>query len=88
MVGAMNKLLKETLKEYNKHIKKFNSIHIKYQLSMYYDFNPDNQEGLHIYLYDLNGNKIYEWFIYADALDRYEPEKIIFNLIEKGYIQE
>lgn len=84
----MNKLLRDTLKEYNNHIKKFNSIHMKYRLSMYYDFNPDHPEGLHIYLNDINDNKIYEWFIYADALDHYEPEKVIFNLIEKGYIQE
>lgn len=82
----MNNSLKNTLKEFNKQIKLFNKkYNKKYELYMYYDFNPENEEGLWIYLYDYKGDKIFTWKILE--VIKYEPKKVIFDLIEKGYIR-
>ena len=83
----MNKLLKDTLKEFNKQIKLFNKkYNKKYELSMYYDFNPEHEEGLWLYLYDYKGDKIFTWKILE--VIKYESKSVIFNLIEKGYIKK
>lgn len=81
----MSNSLKNTLKDFTKQIKLFNKkYNRKYKLSMYYDFNPKD-EGLWLYLYDYKVDKIFTWKILE--VIKYDPKKVIFNLIEKGYIK-
>lgn len=82
----MNKEYKDIVKEFEKQINIFNNKYKdKYIITYFLDLEDD--KCLNLYLNFIKENYVYPFKILIDDLLKYEPEYVIFRLIENGFIE-